>query len=58
MIIRQKVYWGLDENEKVIIDTESIKRSFDRKLENIVHKHNGGTEGEMDAKRDIQTKED
>ena len=56
MIIRQKVYWGLDENEKVIIDTESIKRSFDRKLENIVHEHNGGTEGEMDAKRDIQTK--
>jgi len=50
MIIKQKVYWGLDENEKVLIDEEEIERDFRRKLQAIILQYTGSSEKEMEDK--------
>tara|TARA_Y100001937_G_scaffold99163_1_gene135453 strand:- start:34 stop:195 length:162 start_codon:yes stop_codon:yes gene_type:complete len=47
MKIIQNVYWGLDDDDKVMIDEETIKREFEAKLELIVIQKTGRSEKEM-----------
>ena len=47
MKIVQDVYWGLDDDDKIIIDEETIKREFEAKLELIVIQKTGRSEKEM-----------
>ena len=33
--IQVNVYWGLDDNDKVVIDEDEIRKSFDQKLQAV-----------------------
>ena len=33
--IEVQVYWGLDDNNKVVIDEDEIRKSFDQKLQAV-----------------------
>tara|TARA_R100001082_G_scaffold110850_2_gene92045 strand:- start:152 stop:325 length:174 start_codon:yes stop_codon:yes gene_type:complete len=33
--IEIQVYWGLDDNDKVVIDEDEIRKSFDQKLQAV-----------------------
>ena len=33
--IEVQVYWGLDDNDKVVIDEDEIRKSFDQKLQAV-----------------------
>jgi len=33
--IEVQVYWGLDDNDKVIIDEDEIRKSFEQKLQAV-----------------------
>ena len=48
MIIKQEIYWNLDEDNKVVIDKEEIEREFRIKLESIIEEKTGCEEEEMD----------
>jgi hypothetical protein len=48
MKIIQDVYWGLDNNDKIVIDKEEIEREFRRKLNSIIEEKTGCEEKEMD----------
>ena len=50
MIIKQKVYWGLDENDEVVIDVEEIRKQFEHKLNIIVQEKEGFSENVMEDK--------
>ena len=50
MKIIQDVYWGLDDDDKVVIDEETIKREFEAKLELIVIQKTGRSENVMEDK--------
>ena len=48
MIIKQEIYWNLDDDNKVVIDKEEIEREFRIKLESIIEEKTGCEEREMD----------
>jgi hypothetical protein len=48
MIIKQEIYWNLDDDNKVVIDKEEIEREFRMKLESIIEEKTGCEEEEMD----------
>jgi len=48
MIIKQEIYWNLDDDNKVVIDKEEIEREFRIKLESIIEEKTGCEEEEMD----------
>ena len=48
MIIKQEIYWNLDDDNKVVIDKEEIEREFRIKLESIIEEKTGCEEKEMD----------
>jgi hypothetical protein len=48
MIIKQEIYWSLDDNDKIVIDKEEIEREFRIKLNSIIEEKTGCEEEEMD----------
>jgi len=48
MIIKQEIYWNLDDDNKVVIDKEEIEREFRIKLDSIIEEKTGCEEEEMD----------
>ena len=50
MKIIQDVYWGLDKDDKVIIDEEMIRKEFEHKLSIIVQEKEGFSENVMEDK--------
>lgn len=50
MKIIQNIYWSLDNNDKVMIDEETIKKEFEAKLKLIVIQKTGRSEKEMERK--------
>ncbi len=53
MHIKQRVYWGLDDNDKVVIDVEETLKFFRKKLDETEDEKNGQPEDEMDEKEVI-----
>ena len=47
MKIIQDVYWGLDKDDKVIIDKEMIRKEFEHKLSIIVQEKEGFSENTL-----------
>ena len=47
MIIKQEIYWNLDDNNKVVIDKEEIEREFRIKLDSIIEEKTGCEEEEI-----------
>ena len=50
MKIIQDVYWGLDKDDKVIIDEEMIRKEFEHKLSIIVQEKERFSENVMEDK--------
>ena len=48
MIIKQEIYWGLDDDNKVVIDKEETERNFRIKLNSVIEEKTGCEEEEMD----------
>ena len=53
MHIKQRVYWGLDDNDKVVIDVEETLKFFRKKLDETEEEYNGQPEDEMDGQEVI-----
>ena len=41
MIIKQEIYWSLDDDDKIVIDKEEIEREFRIKLDSIIEEKTG-----------------
>ena len=50
MKIIQDVYWGLDDDDNVVIDVEEIRKEFEHKLSIIVQEKEGFSENVMKDK--------
>lgn len=50
MIIKQEIYWGLNENDEVVIDVEEIRKEFEHKLSIIVQEKEGFSANVMEDK--------
>ena len=48
MVIKQEIYWNLDDDNKVVIDKEEIEREFRIKLNSVIEEKTGCEEEEMD----------
>jgi len=50
--IEVQVYWGLDDNDKVIIDENEIRKSFEQKLQAVKDDTEGFTENVINNLKD------
>ena len=48
MVIKQEIYWNLDEDNKVVIDKEEIEREFRIKLDYRIEEKTGREEEERE----------
>jgi len=50
--IEVQVYWGLDDNDKVVIDENEIKKSFEQKLQAVKDDTEGFSENVINNLKD------
>ena len=50
--IEVQVYWGLDDNDKVIIDEDEIRKSFEQKLQAVKDDTEGFSENVINNLKD------
>tara|TARA_B100001109_G_C18741391_1_gene416780 strand:- start:21 stop:194 length:174 start_codon:yes stop_codon:yes gene_type:complete len=50
--IEVQVYWGLDDNNKVVIDEDEIRKSFDQKLQAVKDDTEGFSENVINNLKD------